>query len=460
MPKPIHITLLILMVLLSACKAGIFGYNNLGNDNPVSTNDFTWMAGSDTAEQIGIYGTQGTADTLNTPGARQYAVSWTDSSGNLWLFGGYGLDTNGTTSGYLNDLWQFDGSNWTWTGGSNSINQPGTYGTQGTADTANIPGARSDAVGWIDANGDLWLFGGIGYDSTGSATAELNDLWKYDITNATWTWVSGSKLSAVSGCYSSTSCTPVQPGSRKRATAWIDSSGNYLWLFGGSGRDASGTVGYLNDFWKFDITNGTWVWTAGSDTADQNGSYSAAAMPGGREGASGWVDANGYLWLFGGYGLDRNGTRGSLNDLWQYTTAWTWSGNGDQTVNAAGNYSLPILVPGARSGATGWSDSHGNLWLFGGFGYDVAGNQGHLNDVWMFDRVGSSGWNWISGESTVDHSGVYGTQGVAASTNLPGAREGAAGWVGATGTAWLFGGSGIDGYGTSGNLNDLWRYAP
>jgi hypothetical protein len=31
---------------------------------------------------------------------------WTDSSGNPWLFGGYGYDSHGNL-GYLNDLWKY-----------------------------------------------------------------------------------------------------------------------------------------------------------------------------------------------------------------------------------------------------------------------------------------------------------------------------------------------------------------
>jgi len=31
---------------------------------------------------------------------------------------------------------------------------------------------------------------------------------------------------------------------------WIDASGN-LWVFGGYGRDAAGTVNLLNDLWPF-----------------------------------------------------------------------------------------------------------------------------------------------------------------------------------------------------------------
>ena len=32
---------------------------------------------------------------------------------------------------------------------------------------------------------------------------------------------------------------------------WIDAAGN-LWLFGGQGLCSSGTVGYLNDLWKYE----------------------------------------------------------------------------------------------------------------------------------------------------------------------------------------------------------------
>src|SRR5260370_31459256 len=37
------------------------------------------------------------------------------------------------TQGDLNDLWKFDGTNWTWVSGSDLINQPGVFGTKGVA---------------------------------------------------------------------------------------------------------------------------------------------------------------------------------------------------------------------------------------------------------------------------------------------------------------------------------------
>jgi hypothetical protein len=36
----------------------------------------------------GVYGTKGIGTTSTTPSARHGASSWTDSDGNLWLFGG------------------------------------------------------------------------------------------------------------------------------------------------------------------------------------------------------------------------------------------------------------------------------------------------------------------------------------------------------------------------------------
>jgi hypothetical protein len=62
--------------------------------------------------------------------------------------------------------------------GANVINQNGIYGTQGALAPGDIPGARLTEVGWIDANGNLWLFGGYGFPSSGTE-GDLNDLWMY-----------------------------------------------------------------------------------------------------------------------------------------------------------------------------------------------------------------------------------------------------------------------------------------
>src|SRR5271170_4408486 len=80
-------------------------------------NEWTWMGGTDSNNQAGVYGTLGTPATGNLPGSRDSAATWTDSNGNLWLFGGTGIDASGNL-GYLNDLWEYSPSTnqWTWMG--------------------------------------------------------------------------------------------------------------------------------------------------------------------------------------------------------------------------------------------------------------------------------------------------------------------------------------------------------
>ena len=49
---------------------------------------------------------------------------------------------------------------------------------QGISAVSNTPGARQQAVGWLDSSGKFWMFGGFGFDSSG-AEDDLNDLWSF-----------------------------------------------------------------------------------------------------------------------------------------------------------------------------------------------------------------------------------------------------------------------------------------
>jgi hypothetical protein len=287
-----------------------------------SGGQWTWMGGSNLANQKGVYGTLGTPSANNIPGGRRLSVAWLDSQGDIWLFGGGGYDSAGTGEALLNDLWKYSNGQWTWMGGSNLANQKGVYGSLGMPSASNIPGGKENAVAWTDASGNFWLFGGSGYDSTGTAHAQLNDLWKY--SNGRWTWMSGSKLGGVLLGQYGTQGRPSaanDPGGRYGAVGWTDASGNF-WLFCGVGYDAVGTLGELNDLWKY--SNGQWTWMSGSDLADPTGFYGVQGtaspdnFPGGRDSSMTWIDAQGNLWLRGGTGYDSTGTVADLSDLWMY----------------------------------------------------------------------------------------------------------------------------------------------
>lgn len=309
-------------------SAGSFGYlNDLWKYDP-STSLWTWISGGTVSDQIGNYGTKGTASASNVPRSRYGSVTWLEprpstSSNNLWLFGGYSRDVGAGIDVLLNDLWKFDSNtqNWTWVSGSQNANQRGVYGTLGVGSSLNTPGARSGAVSWYDSYGNLWLFGGSGYGESGSA-GNLNDLWKF--YGGSWTWVSGSKTANSQGNYGQKGLAASSniPGARNAAIAWMDRPpvGN-MWLFGGSGFDANGVNGLLNDLWRFDGTN--WTWISGSYTVSQSGTYgqfgkpSATNVPGSRSAALSWIDGSNILWLFGGYGFDQAGSMVLLNDLWK-----------------------------------------------------------------------------------------------------------------------------------------------
>jgi hypothetical protein len=387
------------------------------------------IANAQTEGQFSVYTNVGVALPYPTPvpGGRLGSATWTDNAGNLWLFGGKSPGAH-----FLNDLWEYstaglNASNfttavgqWIFVGGSELVDQPGTYSGAGA-----VPGARVNPVSWKDSSGNFWLFGGYGFDGSGNL-GYLNDLWEY--TGGKWTFVLGSALANQNGIYGNpgTAAPTNIPGGRHEAVGWADATGN-LWLFGGEGEDSVGTAnGILNDLWMYNISSNQWTFVTGSVTANQTGVYglqplvgppstigaagtvgltggTTGTFPGSRWGASGWTDNGGNFWLFGGWGLDSTGTNGNgaLNDLWVYTPnataglpgTWTWI-KGSNTGSDNGLYgtlvrpylTYVIWTPGGRSNATHWVDGNGQLWLFGGEGYDstsTSGN-GYLNDLWRY----------------------------------------------------------------------------
>jgi hypothetical protein len=399
----------------------------------------------------------------DTPGGSKYSASWTDTGGNLWLFTGSSHDLMKPNVGaFFGEMWEYVGTQ-IYVGGLNN------YWTK-IPPNAVVPTPRWGAVTWT-AGGNFWLFGG--QDISGNF---LNDLWNYNPTNNTWTFVSsGPTLNGVYGVKGTPGASNF-PGARWGATAKIDPTTGTVWLFGGYGFGAlPGTPpnipGLLNDLWKY--SGGQWTWVSGSNVINQSGTYgqlgvsAAANVPGGRQGVVSWMDKSGNFWIFGGFQLSASQPN-AFNDLWEFTVGnsqWAWI-SGANFVNQTANFGTQGVaaatnVPGARWIPASWSDSSGNFWLFGGLGYDATAN-GTLADLWEFK---GGQWIWVKGPSSANQSGFYGIQPNPIVwphvINYPGSRWGAAYWAAPNGF-WMFGGEGFDSASGVGDalLNDLWRYLP
>lgn len=300
--------------------SGLTGYlNDLWRYRP-STGRWTWVAGDNTLNAPTVSGTRGVASPSNTPGARLQATTWIDRNGNLWLMGGH---ANSGAQMY-NDLWKFDvvSENWTWISGNIAPNSASSFGTLGVADASNLPRRRSGAYSWVDAEGNLAMYGG--WTNIGS-NGELGDYWKFNISSGLWTWVGGVQtVNAVPVFGTKGIAAPINyPGGRDSGLSWVDDQGQF-WLYGGTRRDLfANQYRETNDVWKLDPLTGLWTWVAGSNQFESNGIFGTQGLPsadnqaGARQWTSGWY-FSGAFWIFGGKNHESSGGV-LLNDLWKFS---------------------------------------------------------------------------------------------------------------------------------------------
>ena len=204
--------------------------------------DWTWKSGANTGNSASVYGSLGVPNAANDPGSRGAASGVIDAAGNLWLFGGI----MGFGSNQRNDMWKYDGANWTWMAGKNGFDQLDS--TSGSIH----PGARFASVMTLDrARNLIYIYGGRGCDSSscvgGWSEHSLSDVWSYDIAGSSWSSVRTAPASST-GNYGSLNVTnPANfPAGRAYTPHWVDSHGD-LWVFGSYWVN----VTYYGDVWKF-----------------------------------------------------------------------------------------------------------------------------------------------------------------------------------------------------------------
>lgn len=324
------------------------------------------------------------------PFGRRGIMSWTDSNGDWWIWGGrYIAPGNVHTS--TDELWKYNKT-------TASGNPEWTKITPINAG----PSANYNNVGWADDAGNLWLIDRL-------------STWKFDTNTLNWTLVvQGSDVSPYTagfgeapavwkdkhGNFVSHSSWYVEiyrytigsnptspqwltyeyddrtlegPLPRSWPAAFIHKNGEDLFLFGG--RFGPGNVKY-NDMWKY----------RPSDILAEKGTWTKLTPPTGtpwpteRISTSYWTDSVGDFWMYGG----NNSTAGYLKELWRYSA-------GSNPDNPQWENLTPTNTgyawPGNRYMATQWTSNDDGLYMFGGAAsYGAA----HSNEMWRFDSASSA----------------------------------------------------------------------
>lgn len=222
-------------------------YNDVWKYN-IASNMWTWVAGNQLLGNSPNYGTINVSSPTNDPGDRFCYTKFIDSQNNLYFLGA-GLTGFGGSN--VCDVWKFSptSSEWTWVGGSNTLDPPGSYINKCDTVTLNSPNGKYEIrASWSDSCG-FFFFGGFGGTTFGS----YNDLWYYNIETNKFNWISGTSLADNLGSYGTigVSAASNMPCARGGALAFKDKQSN-LWLFGGA-TTSFGGFDKLNDLWRFKL---------------------------------------------------------------------------------------------------------------------------------------------------------------------------------------------------------------
>ena len=276
-----------------------------------SINQWAWMGNFGTVN----YGTKGVGTATTMPGARYESdCAWTDSSGNLWLFGG-------AFSGFgtINDLWKYNVSTgiWTWISGTGNASDTGSYGTIGVPSANNYPSARETTLFWQDSSYNFWLAGGAGGKISSSSPLMFQDIWKFNPYTLQWTWVKGAEgddsTMVGANCVADVM---NKPGPRYENRANWKICDDLIITY--SGFNDFVNANGLNDMWAYKVSQNEWIKVNEWDSVGrfgQQGVTGSSAYPTFRSGPVGFKDKDNNLWMFGGSAASGRGDR---NDLWKY----------------------------------------------------------------------------------------------------------------------------------------------
>lgn len=308
---------------------------------------WTLLAGDSTPFKKTVYGQKGVPHANNHPGIRNNAVMWCDSKNNLWLFGGDSLGMQ------RNDLWKWDGQNWTWVHGPKWYGNVEPFPENGVKVDSSHPLPLSSAAG-VCKNDTLYLFGGyrLYLSPFSKHRGYHNGLWQFD--GYKWTLLSGSDSLQFQRDYQRPDGHVYE---RANACLWKDLRGD-IWMFGGEKIIASDYDNQprYNDLWRWDGSKWHKVKTINHDQYQVTqhspfGYYGERSVadnhniPGGRSYTGCWVDSTGNFWVYGGIGMGSHQSSykdpSFLSDLWKFTPDYSVNRQEAKRVNGISLYPNP-----------------------------------------------------------------------------------------------------------------------
>lgn len=329
----------------------------------------------------GVYGIKNERNFSNYPGSRKQSVVW-QKDGIVYLFGGFGFAKSGSV-GYLNDLWKYDSltNTWTWINGNDYIN---------SVDNLTHIGARCCSGSWVDGD-DLYLSFGFGTYNDSKTIKERNDVWLYSLVKQEWYFVQGNTN------FNSPTNEFIE---RSGALIWVNPVTNEVWLYGGYNSELKR---YFSDTWYWNRTQTRWIrkssikYNVYSQFESDRNLPSSKNLPSSRCCSVTWIDRNGYMLLYGGYGIvDEKGSVDFLNDVWAMDVdengniEWIYVKENDnkrEPIYGSINTTDAFIWPGSRAYANYWyNNKSSTLWLFGSIGRGLNTSPWiYYQDLWSYE---------------------------------------------------------------------------
>ncbi|MCA6364236.1 MAG: gliding motility-associated C-terminal domain-containing protein [Bacteroidetes bacterium] len=262
----------------------------------------------------------------------EHHCGWGDSLGNLWFFGGAGVNVSGASD----VVWTYDTqlNQWKWVKGNPGVGYVApVYGTQNVPSAANTPGTRNVYINWQSTADEFYLYGNGEYAAVGGA---YYDMWKYNYQTNEWTWVSG--IQGAQQVYptplSGGICVPSATDYPVRDSEW-HLNGNkpdcdLFYTFGGN----PGPLSPHLTLYRYNVATNQWTLLHEDFTGQRvYGTYQVPGpnvLPGVHMGGVGWVDYDGNFWVYGGFS-------NTSDELWRFTPSPPSAGFSCDTVVCLGD---------------------------------------------------------------------------------------------------------------------------